>query len=104
MSYWVAQRTREMGIRLSFGAAPGDLYRLVIGEGFKLALLGTTAGVFGASGMTRAMSSLLYGEKPFEPLLFAALAGALTGVIVVACYIPARRAAHVDPMIALRYE
>ena len=104
MSYWVTQRTREMGIRLSFGARPADLHWLVMGEGVRLALAGIAAGATGAVLLTRSMTSLLFGVKPFEPLLFAALAAGLTAVVILACYIPARRATRVDPMIALRYE
>jgi predicted permease len=104
ISYWVAQRTREMGIRLSLGARPRDLHRLVIGEGIRLALTGIAVGALGAALVTRAMTSLLYGVKPFDPVLFAALAVGLTGVVILASYIPARRATRVDPMIALRYE
>jgi predicted permease len=104
MSYWVTQRTREMGIRLSFGAKPRDLQRLVISEGIRLALAGIAAGAVGATLVSRAMASLLYGVKPFDPALFAALAAGLTGVVILACYIPARRATKVDPMVALRYE
>jgi putative ABC transport system permease protein len=104
MSYGVTQRTREMGIRLSFGARPCDLHRLVIGEGLRLALAGIAGGALGAALVTRAMTSLLYGVKPFDPALFAALAAGLTGVVILACYIPARRATRVDPMVALRYE
>jgi len=104
MSYWVTQRTREMGIRLSFGAKPRDLQRLVIAEGIRLALAGITAGALGSVLVTSAMTSLLYGVKPFDPVLFAVLAAGLTIVVILACYIPARRATKVDPMIALRYE
>jgi predicted permease len=104
MSYWVTQRTREMGIRLSFGARPRDLHRLLIGEGLRLALAGIAAGALGAVLVTRAMTGLLYGVKPFDPALFAALAAGLTGVVILACYIPARRATRVDPIVALRYE
>lgn len=104
MSYWVTQRTREMGIRLSFGARPRDLHRLVIGEGIRLALTGIVFGALGAALVTRAMTTLLYGVKPFDPALFAALAAGLLVVVILACYIPARRATKVDPMAALRYE
>jgi predicted permease len=104
MSYWVTQRTREMGIRLSFGAKPRDLHRLVIGEGIRLALAGIAAGALGSAVVTRATTSLLYGVKPFDPALFVALAAGLTVVVILACYIPARRATKVDPMVALRYE
>jgi predicted permease len=103
-NYWVTQRTREMGIRLSFGARPGDLHRLVIGEGIRLSLAGIAAGALGAALVTRAMTSLLYGVKPFDPALFLALAAGLTGVVILACYLPARRATRIDPMVALRYE
>jgi putative ABC transport system permease protein len=104
MSYWVTQRTREMGIRLTFGASRRDLLRLVIGEGVWLASMGAAVGVLGAFGVTRAMASLLYEVKPFEPALFGVLAAALTAVVVLACYVPARRATQVDPIVALRYE
>jgi putative ABC transport system permease protein len=76
----------------------------VIGEGIRLALAGIVAGALGATLVSRAMASLLYGVKPFDPALFAALAAGLTGVVILACYIPARRATKVDPMVALRYE
>jgi predicted permease len=104
MSYWVTQRTREMGIRLSFGAKPRDLHRLVIGEGIRLALAGIAAGALGAVLVTRAMTSLLYGVKPFDPILFAVLSAGLTVVVILACYMPAHRATKVDPVVALRYE
>jgi putative ABC transport system permease protein len=104
ISYWVTQRTREMGIRLSFGARPLDLHRLVIGEGVRLALAGIAVGALGAALVTRAMTSFLYGVKPFDPVLFITLAVGLTGLVILACYIPARRATRVDPMVALRYE
>jgi putative ABC transport system permease protein len=104
MSYWVTKRTREMGIRLAFGASQRDLLRLVIGEGVWLAGIGIGAGALGAFGVRRAMSSLLYEVKPFEPTLFAMLAISLTCVVVLASYLPARRAMRVDPVVALRYE
>jgi putative ABC transport system permease protein len=104
MSYWVTQRTREMGIRLTFGANPADLHRLLIGEGVRLAMAGIVAGAIGSLLVSRAMTSLLYGVKPFDPGLFFLLAIALAAVVVLACYLPARRATRVDPMVALRYE
>jgi len=104
MSYWVTQRTREMGIRLTFGASPGDLHRLVIGEGVRLAMAGVIAGALGSFLVTRAMTSLLYEVEIFDPGLFFVLAIALGAVVVLACYLPARRATHVDPIVALRYE
>jgi predicted permease len=104
MSYWVTQRTREMGIRLTFGASPGDLHRLVIGEGARLALLGIGTGALGSYLVNRAMTSLLYEVKPFDPVLFSLLALILAAVVVLACYLPSRRATRVDPMVTLRYE
>jgi predicted permease len=104
MSYWVTQRTREMGIRLTLGADPSDLHRLLIGEGVRLAIIGIVAGALGSLLVNRAMTSLLYEVKPFDPGLLFLLAIALAAVVVLACYLPARRATRVDPMVALRYE
>jgi predicted permease len=104
MSYWATQRTREMGIRLTFGASRRQLLRLVIGEGLWLAGIGIAAGTLGAFAVTRAMASLLFGVKPFEPVLFTLLALSLTSVVLLACYLPARRASRVDPIVALRCE
>ncbi len=104
MSYSVTQRIHEMGIRLTFGARPGDIHRLVMGEGVRLVLSGVAAGALGSFLVTRAMTSLLYEVKPFEPVLFLGLAAVLTGVVMLACYLPARRATRVDPMVALRCE
>jgi putative ABC transport system permease protein len=104
IAYLVSQRTREIGIRLALGAAPRDILRLMIGEGMKLTLIGVAIGFLGALVVTRLMSSLLFSVAPTDLLTFTVSAIALTLVALLACFLPARRATKVDPLVALRYE
>jgi putative ABC transport system permease protein len=104
VSYSASQRTHEIGIRIALGAQQGNVLRLILGQGTKLALLGLGAGAAAALPLTHLMAGLLYGVSAKDPLTFGAVGFVLLGVAVIACYIPARRAMRVDPMVALRHE
>jgi len=104
ISYSVTQRTHEIGVRMALGAQPANVLRMVIREGMLLAGMGIVAGVGGALALGRVLQSLLFEIKPTDPATFVGVSIALALVAFAACYMPARRAMRVDPMVALRYE
>jgi len=104
LSYEVTQRTREIGIRMALGARPPDVLHIVVRQGVGLSAVGAIIGILVALGATRYLASLLYGVRPFDPPTFLAVTLLLGLVALAACYIPARRASRVDPLVALRYE
>ena len=104
MSYAVGQRTQEIGIRIALGAQRGNILRMVMGNGMAMVFTGTAVGLLASVFLTRTVSSLLYGIESFDALSFLVIAAILLAVAAVSCWLPARRAMRVDPMIALRYE
>jgi putative ABC transport system permease protein len=104
LAYSVSQRQQEIGIRIALGAKTGDILKLVLSQGMALASIGLVLGGIGALALTRWLSSELFGVSPTDPLIFAGVAALMILVSLLACIVPARRAAHVDPLVALRYE
>ena len=104
LAFGVSRRTREIGIRLALGAHPRDVLRLVVGQGMQLVVAGILLGIAGALALTRLMASLLYRVSPTDPATFVVVSVLLALVALIACYVPARRAMRVDPMVALRTE
>jgi putative ABC transport system permease protein len=104
ISYSVAQRTHELGIRMALGGQPRDMLRLVVGQGLRLAIFGVGIGLAAAFALMHFLSSMLFGVSTADPISYVAVVSLLLAVVIVACYVPARRAMHVDPMVALRYE
>jgi ABC-type antimicrobial peptide transport system permease subunit len=104
MAYFVTQRTREIGVRIALGAQWSDVITLILRNGMLLVTIGLTIGLLGALALTRLMTSLLFEVSPADPITFGAVVVCVILAALVACYIPARRATKVDPLIALRYE
>jgi putative ABC transport system permease protein len=104
MAFLVAQRTREMGIRMALGAQRSDVFGLILRQGVRMISLGLFIGLAGASALTRLLSGMLYAVKPGDPLTFALVSAFLVAIALLACWLPARSATRVDPVVSLRYE
>jgi putative ABC transport system permease protein len=104
MAYTFSQRTNEIGIRMAMGAQRGDILKIAVGEGALIVIVGLVAGLVGSLALTRFLQTMLFNVKPTDPITFAAISGLLSAVALAACFVPARRATRVDPLVALRHE
>ena len=104
MAYTFSRRTNEISIRMAMGAQRGDIFKIAVGEGALILAFGLFAGVVGSVALTRFLQSMLIGVKPTDPITFAAISGLLVAVAMAACFVPARKATRVDPLIALQHE